>query len=103
MLSVKQLLQGTESDRRTAGLLAGGACVAGALAVLVSKFNSHRQAKGKIQRARDRRTESLQRAEEAVLRYNKSVRVLRDRKKKYINICILAVSACRSVTVNLTL
>ncbi|XP_075895434.1 fatty-acid amide hydrolase 1 isoform X1 [Nelusetta ayraudi] len=72
MLSVKQLLQGTEPDRRTAGLLAGGACVAGALAVLVSKFNNHRQVKAKIQRARDRRTESLRRAEEAVLRYNKS-------------------------------
>lgn len=78
MLSVKQLLQGTEPDRRTAGLLAGGACVAGALAVLVSKFNNHRQVKAKIQRARDRRTESLRRAEEAVLRYNKSVRVSRD-------------------------
>lgn len=58
--------------------MAGGACVAGALAVLVSKLNSHRLAKVKIQRARDRRTESLRRAEEAVLRYSKLVRVSRD-------------------------
>lgn len=92
MLTVKQLLQGAEPDRRTVGLLAGGTCVAGALAVLVSKFNSHRQAKAKIQRARDRRTESLRRAEEAVLRYNKSVRASRDGNMNYVGLCVIRQS-----------
>lgn len=96
MLTVKQLLQGTEPDRRTAGLLAGGTCVAGALAVLVSKFNSHRQAKAKIQRARERRTESLRRAEEAVLRYNKSVRLPRDESICFAGLCVIS----QSVVVN---
>lgn len=92
MLTVKQLLQGALPDRRTFGLLAGGTCVAGALAVLLSKFNSHRQAKAKIQRARDRRTESLRRAEEAVLRYNKSVRVPRDGNIYFAGLCIISQS-----------
>lgn len=75
MQNVKQVLQGAELDRRTAGLLAGGACVAGVLAVLVSKFKDHWQQKAKIQRARERRAESLQRAEQLVLQHNESVRV----------------------------
>lgn len=76
MQNVKQLLQGAELDRRTAGLLAGGACVAGALAVLLSKFNGRRQQKAKIQRARERRAMSLRRAEQLVLQRKESVRAL---------------------------
>lgn len=74
MQNVKQVLQGAELDRRTAGLLAGGVCVAGALAVLACKLNGHWQQKAKIRRARERREESLRRAEQLVLEYNESVR-----------------------------
>lgn len=72
MEKVKQYLQGVELDGGTAALLTGAACVVGALLVMVRKVNSHQEAKDKIQRARDRRTESLQRAEQAVLRYKAS-------------------------------
>lgn len=75
MQNVKQVLQGAELDRRTAGLLAGGACVAGVLAWLANKLKDHCQQKAKIQRARDRRAESLRRAEQLVLECNESVRV----------------------------
>lgn len=74
MDNVKQFLQGVELDKRTAALLTTGACVTGALVVLVRKVNSHREAKEKIQRARNRRAESLRRAEQAVLDYKESVR-----------------------------
>lgn len=74
MGNVNQFLQGMELDKRTVTLLTGGACVAGALLVLVRKVNRHRETKEKIQRARNRRAESLQRAEQAVLQYKKSVR-----------------------------
>lgn len=76
MENLKQFLRGVELDRRTASILTGGACVAGALVVLVRKVNSQRDAKEKIERARTRRTESLQRAEQAVLEYKESVRAV---------------------------
>ncbi|XP_035509343.1 fatty-acid amide hydrolase 1 [Morone saxatilis] len=72
MDSVKQFLQGVELDNRTAALLTGAACGVGALVVLVRKVSSHQEAKDKIRRARTRRTESLQRAEQAVLQYKES-------------------------------
>ncbi|XP_040895350.1 fatty-acid amide hydrolase 1 [Toxotes jaculatrix] len=72
MEKVKQVLQGAELDGRTAALLTGAACGVGALVVLVRKVTSRRETKEKIQRARNRRTDSLQRAEEAVLRYKES-------------------------------
>ncbi|XP_076583085.1 fatty-acid amide hydrolase 1 [Chaetodon auriga] len=72
MEKLKQCLRGVELDSGTAALLTGAACVVGALLVMVRKVNSHQAAKDKIQRARDRRTESLQRAEQAVLRYKAS-------------------------------
>ncbi|XP_039983659.1 fatty-acid amide hydrolase 1 [Xiphias gladius] len=72
MEKVKELLRGGELDRRTAALLTGAACGAGALAVLLVRKVTSRQTKEKIQRARNRRTESLQRAEQAVLRYKES-------------------------------
>lgn len=55
-----------------AALLTCAACCIGALAGLVKKTNSQRETKEKIERARNRREESLQRAEEAVLRYKQS-------------------------------
>lgn len=76
MENVKHLLNGVELDKRTAVLLTGGACFAGAVAVLVGKVNIHREAMDKIRRARNRRTESLQRAEQAVLRFKESVRAI---------------------------
>ncbi len=75
MENVKQFLPSVELDNRTAALLTGAACGVGAVVVLVRRISSHQQAKKKIQRARDRRAESLQRAELAVLQYKTSVRV----------------------------
>uniref|UniRef100_A0A3P9BHP1 Fatty-acid amide hydrolase 1 n=1 Tax=Maylandia zebra TaxID=106582 RepID=A0A3P9BHP1_9CICH len=59
-------------DNWTAALLTGVACIVGYLVVRVKKINSLRQAEEKIKRARNRRDESLQRAEQAVLRYKQS-------------------------------
>nr|XP_040041244.1 fatty-acid amide hydrolase 1 [Gasterosteus aculeatus aculeatus] len=73
MDNVKLCLQGVELDRRTAALLTGAACGAGALVVAVLlKVQTHREAQEKIRRARGRRADSLQRAEQAVRRYKKS-------------------------------
>ncbi|GAA6235008.1 fatty-acid amide hydrolase 1 isoform X1 [Lates japonicus] len=72
MENVQQFLQGVELDNRSAALLTGAACGVGALVVLALKVASHQETKDKIRRARDRRTESLQRAEQAVLRYKES-------------------------------
>eukprot|EP00064_Thunnus_orientalis_P008930 superscaffoldBa00001099_g8953 len=72
MESVQEFFHGLELDNRTAALLTGAACGVGALVVLVRKFSSHQEAEKKIQRARKRRTESLQRAEQAVLQYKES-------------------------------
>uniref|UniRef100_A0A8C9ZPY9 Fatty-acid amide hydrolase 1 n=1 Tax=Sander lucioperca TaxID=283035 RepID=A0A8C9ZPY9_SANLU len=72
MENVKQILQGVELDTRTVALLTGAACGVGALVVLVQKVHSHQEMKEKIQRARNRRADSLQRAEQAVLQYKKS-------------------------------
>lgn len=76
MENVKQLLNGVELDKRTAVILTGSVCLAGAVAVLVGKVKIHREARDKIRRARNRRTESLQRAEQAVFTYKKSVRAI---------------------------
>uniref|UniRef100_A0A3Q3CL59 Fatty-acid amide hydrolase 1 n=1 Tax=Haplochromis burtoni TaxID=8153 RepID=A0A3Q3CL59_HAPBU len=51
-------------DKWTAALLTGVACIVGYLVVRVKKINSLRQAEEKIQRARNRRDKSLQRAEQ---------------------------------------
>ena len=75
MENVKQFLQGVELNNRTAALLTGAACGLGALVVLVQKVYSHKEVQDKMQRARNRRAQSLQRAEHAVLQYKKSVRV----------------------------
>ncbi|XP_045905019.1 fatty-acid amide hydrolase 1 isoform X1 [Micropterus dolomieu] len=72
MESVQQFLQGVELDHRTAALLTGAACGMGALVVLVRRVSSHQETKEKIERARTRRDESLQRAEQAVLQYRES-------------------------------
>ena len=74
MEQVKLYLPGAELDNRTAAQLAGAACVVGALTVLVRMVSSRRVTKEKIRRARSRRDESLQRAEQAVLQYKESVR-----------------------------
>uniref|UniRef100_A0A665UE85 Fatty-acid amide hydrolase 1 n=1 Tax=Echeneis naucrates TaxID=173247 RepID=A0A665UE85_ECHNA len=69
MDEVEQFLRGLELDNRRAAVLTAVACGVGALVLLARKVAGHREAKDKIRRARDRRTESLQRAEQAVLRY----------------------------------
>ena len=73
MENLKLLVQRAEVDKRTAALLAGAACGAGAAVLLIRRAIRFREAQDKIQRARERRTESLQRAEEAVQRYKESV------------------------------
>ncbi|KAM9357667.1 fatty-acid amide hydrolase 1 [Symphorus nematophorus] len=72
MENVREFLQGVELDNWTAARLAGAACGVGALVMLVQKVSSRKKAEEKMQRARNRRTESLQRAEQAVLKYKES-------------------------------
>ncbi|XP_029285823.1 LOW QUALITY PROTEIN: vitamin D3 hydroxylase-associated protein-like [Cottoperca gobio] len=72
MEKVKEFLQGVEVDQRTAALLTAAAGAVGAVVLLVHKLYIHQDAKAKIQKARNRRTASLQRAEHAVLRYKTS-------------------------------
>ncbi|XP_031695707.1 vitamin D3 hydroxylase-associated protein-like isoform X2 [Anarrhichthys ocellatus] len=72
MENVKQVLREMKLDNWTAALLTGAACGAGALVLLVQKVCRHQEVKDKIQRARNRRADSLQRAEQAVLQYKKS-------------------------------
>uniref|UniRef100_A0A3P8S2U5 Fatty-acid amide hydrolase 1 n=1 Tax=Amphiprion percula TaxID=161767 RepID=A0A3P8S2U5_AMPPE len=69
----KEVLQEAKMDCWTAALLTIVAGV-GTLLLLRRVVSSHPEAKEKIQRARNRRTESLRRAEEAVIRYKQSVR-----------------------------
>ncbi|KAK1897259.1 Fatty-acid amide hydrolase 1 [Dissostichus eleginoides] len=70
MEGVKRYLENVEP--RTAALFTGAACMIGTVVVLLQKGYTHREAKAKIQKAQNRRTDSLQRAEHAVLQYNKS-------------------------------
>ncbi|TKS74523.1 Fatty-acid amide hydrolase 1 [Collichthys lucidus] len=72
MERVKLFLQGMELDSRTAALWTGAACAVGTFVMLVRKVSIRQKAKEKIERARNRRTESLQRAEQAVLRYKET-------------------------------
>lgn len=72
MDNAKEFLKGLELDRRTAALATSAACFLGALAVLVRKVDSQQKTKKKIQRALTRRTESLQRAEQALLQYRET-------------------------------
>lgn len=90
MDEMRNLVLGVELDKRTALVLTGGACAAGTLVVLLRNAYNRQQARAKIRRARTRRDESLWRAEEAVLQYQKSVRadgVLMDKSITTINIC----------------
>ncbi|XP_026201435.1 fatty-acid amide hydrolase 1 [Anabas testudineus] len=72
MEGLKPFLQGLMPDNRTAALLTGAACGVGAVVVVVQRISSHQKTMDKIQRARNRRTESLDQAEQAVLRYKAS-------------------------------
>ncbi|XP_037530668.1 fatty-acid amide hydrolase 1 [Nematolebias whitei] len=65
-------LQDVKMDKRTAALLTTAACGLGVLLVLVRSVSSRRAAKVKVQRARSRRTESLQRAEQQVLLFRQT-------------------------------
>ncbi|MEQ2234734.1 hypothetical protein ILYODFUR_034470 [Ilyodon furcidens] len=69
MEALQVLVKGMKMESLTAALLTSAACGLGALVVIVRTVSEHRAAKDKIQRARNRRTESLQRAEQEVLRY----------------------------------
>nr|XP_012775590.1 vitamin D3 hydroxylase-associated protein isoform X2 [Maylandia zebra] len=70
--NTEPFIKRVKMDNWTAALLTGVACIVGYLVVRVKKINSLRQAEEKIKRARNRRDESLQRAEQAVLRYKQS-------------------------------
>ncbi|KAI4829331.1 hypothetical protein KUCAC02_023377, partial [Chaenocephalus aceratus] len=70
MEGVTRYLENVEP--RTAALFTGAACMIGTVVVLLQKGYTQREAKAKIQKAQNRRTDSLQRAEHAVLQYNKS-------------------------------
>lgn len=83
MDKVKQFLQGVELDNQKAALLTGAACGLGALVLLVQRVYRNQQTKDKIQRAQNLRAESLQRAEQAVLQYKKSVSVT-DRRLEWL-------------------
>ncbi|KAK5616254.1 hypothetical protein CRENBAI_015162 [Crenichthys baileyi] len=72
MEALQDLVKGIKIESQTAALLTSAACGLGALVVIVRTVSEHRAAKDKIQRARIRRTESLQRAEQEVLRYRQS-------------------------------
>ncbi|XP_063323788.1 vitamin D3 hydroxylase-associated protein-like [Pelmatolapia mariae] len=67
--NIQHFLKGVKMDSQTAALLTGVACAVGSVVVLVKKISSHRKAEEKIGRAKNRREESLQRGEQAVLRY----------------------------------
>ncbi|XP_043984263.1 vitamin D3 hydroxylase-associated protein-like [Gambusia affinis] len=69
METLKDLVKGVMVESQTAVLLTSVACGVGALLMVVQTVTGNRAAKDKIQRARSRRTESLQRAEQEVLRY----------------------------------
>lgn len=83
MKTVNQFLQGMELDSRTAALLTAAACGVGALVVLVQKVTSYQKTMEKIQRARNRRIESLERTEQAVLQYKETV--------SYRHVCIESI------------
>ncbi|KAM3619985.1 uncharacterized protein V6R79_016746 [Siganus canaliculatus] len=72
MENVQQFLHGVELDKKTVTLVTGAACALGSLVVLVRKVKNHQEVKDKIQRAKNRRAESLQRAELAVLHYKET-------------------------------
>ncbi|KAM4739181.1 fatty-acid amide hydrolase 1 [Anableps anableps] len=72
METLQGLVKGVKVESQTAALLTSAACGLGALLVVMRTVSGHRAAKEKIQRAKSRRTESLQRAEQEVLRYKQS-------------------------------
>uniref|UniRef100_A0A3Q0S6Y3 Fatty-acid amide hydrolase 1 n=1 Tax=Amphilophus citrinellus TaxID=61819 RepID=A0A3Q0S6Y3_AMPCI len=72
MQNIEQFVKRVMTYNVTVALLTGVGCCIGALVVLVKKINSHREMKEKIERARNRRDESLQQAEEVVLQYKQS-------------------------------
>ena len=89
MKEIRHLVLGVELEKRTALVLTGGICAAGALVVLMQKVYNWQEAKAKIRKARTRREESLCRAEEAAMQYRKSVRadvVILYKSLKNINI-----------------
>ncbi|XP_039908702.1 vitamin D3 hydroxylase-associated protein-like [Simochromis diagramma] len=67
--NIQDFLKGVKMDSQRAALLTGVVCAVGSVVVLVKKISSHRKAEEKIRRAKNRREESLQRGEQAVLRY----------------------------------
>lgn len=73
--NIEQFIKGVKMDNWAVALLTGATCVVGSVVMLVKKISSHRETEGKTKRARKRREESLQQAEQAVLRYKESVRV----------------------------
>ncbi|KAM9384752.1 fatty-acid amide hydrolase 1 [Pholidichthys leucotaenia] len=72
MMHLMEFLGEVNQEWLRAGLIGATACGLTACMVLAQQFSTHREVKAKIQRARDRRDESLQRAEQMVLRYMQS-------------------------------
>uniref|UniRef100_A0A3B3VQK8 Fatty-acid amide hydrolase 1 n=1 Tax=Poecilia latipinna TaxID=48699 RepID=A0A3B3VQK8_9TELE len=73
METLKDLVRGVKVDSQAAVLLTSAACGVGALLMVMRTVSEHQTVNDKIQRARSRRTENLQRAEQEVLRYKQSV------------------------------
>ncbi|XP_038126751.1 fatty-acid amide hydrolase 1 [Cyprinodon tularosa] len=72
METLQDLVKGVKMERQTVALLSSAACGVGALLVVFKTVSDHRAANEKTERARSRRTESLQRAEQEVLRYKQA-------------------------------
>ncbi|XP_014914367.1 fatty-acid amide hydrolase 1 [Poecilia latipinna] len=72
METLKDLVRGVKVDSQAAVLLTSAACGVGALLMVMRTVSEHQTVNDKIQRARSRRTENLQRAEQEVLRYKQS-------------------------------
>uniref|UniRef100_A0A3Q2WB90 Uncharacterized protein n=1 Tax=Haplochromis burtoni TaxID=8153 RepID=A0A3Q2WB90_HAPBU len=70
--NIEQFTKGVKMDKWAVALVTGATCVVGSVVMLVKKISSHRETEEKIKRARNKREESLQRAEQAVLRYKES-------------------------------
>ncbi|XP_028301311.1 fatty-acid amide hydrolase 1 [Gouania willdenowi] len=72
MQDLKVLLDGVKGDTGTAAVLGAAACGVVGVLLLLRTVSRGREVERKIQRARSRRTEVLQRADQAVLRYRQT-------------------------------
>ncbi|KAM9385828.1 vitamin D3 hydroxylase-associated protein-like [Pholidichthys leucotaenia] len=101
MLHLMEFLRKVNQECWTAGVLGATACGLTAFMVLKLKFSKSREAKEKIQRARDQRDESLHQAEQMVIYYKQSGMLERFTTKPF-NEYIKLFTAFQHQTVNST-